>query len=80
MRYKKGQVRVQVHGAVAQALAKSKFGIGDEVELNLEGAHWVDTEPGVTTPGKSLDSELLFRRKISVKVRGCSFSWQRLAY
>jgi len=68
-RYMKGQVRVQVHGAVARVLANSHFGIGDEVVLSIRGARWVDTEVGVSTPGKGLDSELLFKDQISVQVR-----------
>jgi hypothetical protein len=76
-RYKKGQVRVQVQGAVAWTLAKSKLGIGDEVVLGIRGARWVDTEVGVSTPGKGLDSELLFKDRISVQVR-CSLDSQRL--
>jgi hypothetical protein len=76
-RYKKGQVRVQVHGAAARALANSHFGIGDEVILSIRGARWVDIEAGVSTPGKGLDSELLFKDEILVQVRR-SLGLQRL--
>jgi hypothetical protein len=67
-RYKKGQVRVQVQGAVARALANSHFGIGDEIILSTRGARWVDIEAGVSTPGKGLDSELLFKDEIVAEV------------
>ncbi|KAK6432522.1 hypothetical protein LTR95_011307 [Oleoguttula sp. CCFEE 5521] len=57
LRSRKGQVRVRFHGAAAEAVAKAKPGIGDEVELELGGAGWVGTEVGgeiVQTPGKSV--------------------------
>ena len=68
-RKKSGQVRVQLSGPAAQAVARSKIGIGDEVVLELTGARWVDAAPGVVTPGKSIDSELLFRDKLHMLVR-----------
>ncbi|OQO14053.1 hypothetical protein B0A48_00929 [Cryoendolithus antarcticus] len=57
LRSRKGQVRVRFHGAAAEAVAKAKPGIGDEVELELGGAGWVGSGVGgeiVQTPGKSV--------------------------
>ncbi|OQO15152.1 hypothetical protein B0A48_00534 [Cryoendolithus antarcticus] len=56
-RSRKGQVRVRFHGVAAEAIAKAKPGIGDEVELELGGAGWVGSGLGgemVQTPGKSV--------------------------
>jgi hypothetical protein len=68
LRNKHGQVRVRVHGPAALAFAKSKIGIGDEITLHLEGGSWIDAEPGVSTPGKGLESDLFFGRRIAFEV------------
>lgn len=69
LRSKRGQVRVQFHGASAQAVARSGVGSGDEVILELQGAKWVEATVGISTPGKSVDAELVFRRRLVAKVR-----------
>jgi hypothetical protein len=68
LREKKGQVRVQLQGASAAALGRTKIGIGDEILLHLEGAQWVEATPGISTPGKSVDMELLFKRRLVCQV------------
>jgi hypothetical protein len=68
LRKKQGQIRVQFSGPSAQALARSRVGIGDEVLLSLQGAKWTETALGVSTPGKSVDAELLFKQRLSMKV------------
>jgi hypothetical protein len=68
LRVKRGQVRVQLRGASAAALARTKVGSGDEILLNLEGVQWVEAAPGITTPGKSVDTELLFKRRLVCQV------------
>ena len=69
-RNRQGQVRVQFTGPSAEAVARSKAGIGDEVVLELGGAVWVD-EPGarVNTPGKSVDGELVFKRRLRLTLK-----------
>lgn len=68
LRDKKGQVLVRFQGASAAALARTRIGSGDEVHLHLEGAQWLDADPGITTPGRSVDTELLFKRKLVCQV------------
>jgi hypothetical protein len=68
LRYRKGQVRIQLQGSAALAVAKSKLAIGDEVALGLKGARLVETEAGVSTPGKSVDLELRFGHILSLEV------------
>ncbi|KAF2841191.1 hypothetical protein M501DRAFT_1000355 [Patellaria atrata CBS 101060] len=71
LRRHKGQVRVQLTGASGQAVAKSGIGIGDEVEVSLSGAQFVDRdeEQGAKTPGKSVDWELRYGRRIAIKIK-----------
>lgn len=68
LRKENGQVRVQLTGPAAQAIARSYVGIGDEVVLTLAGAKWVGAVPGVHTPGKSIDAELMFREKLRMEI------------
>jgi hypothetical protein len=69
LRKSKGQVRVQLAGAAARELARSKIASGDEVVLSLQGARWVDASVGgVSTPGRSVDIELEYKRRIACEV------------
>lgn len=71
LRRNKGQVRVLLRGRSAEAVAKSRIGIGDEVILGLDGVRWIegtDAEDTVSTPGKSVDWELRFGRRIVLQV------------
>ena len=68
LRRKKGQVRVQLVGAAAQEIAQSKISSGDVVVLSLQGARWVDAVEGISTPGKSVDVELEYKRHILCEV------------
>nr|OQO26605.1 hypothetical protein B0A51_08286 [Rachicladosporium sp. CCFEE 5018] len=70
LRSRKGQVRVRFHGVAAEAIAKAKPGIGDEVELELGGAGWVGSGLGggmVQTPGKSV-RELEYHGAVRLKL------------
>ncbi|KAK5009802.1 hypothetical protein LTR28_013324, partial [Elasticomyces elasticus] len=69
LRYKKGQVRVCFSGASARAVATSGVGIGDEVSLRLDGAEWVQSGNAVKTPGRSIDWELVYDRKLHLHIR-----------
>lgn len=40
------------HGAVAENVAKSQVGIGDEVYLSLAGSRLVNNEAATQTPGR----------------------------
>ncbi|KAF2436765.1 hypothetical protein EJ08DRAFT_691086 [Tothia fuscella] len=68
LRNKRGQVRVQFGGACAVQVGKFGISSGDEVILGLKGAVWVAATEGISTPGKSVDSELVFKRKLDLKI------------
>ncbi|KAI7162652.1 hypothetical protein KC349_g1834 [Hortaea werneckii] len=69
LRTRKGQVRVRFTGPSAEAVAKSRIGIGDEITLHLGGATWAESKEGaIRTPGKSVDGELVFARQLGLKV------------
>lgn len=55
-------------GPSAEAVAKSKIGIGDEVVLDLKGAAWVQDGGNTRTPGRSVDGELVFGRTLGLKI------------
>ncbi|GAB1726791.1 hypothetical protein NU195Hw_g6395t1 [Hortaea werneckii] len=69
LRTRKGQIRVRFTGPSAEAVAKSRIGIGDEITLRLGGATWAEPKEGaIRTPGKSVDGELVFARQLGLKV------------
>ena len=67
-RLNKGQVRIQFHGPSAIAFTEKKLSIGDEVTICLKRARRIDNEAGISTPGKSVDMELLFDRYLTLEV------------
>lgn len=73
-------MRVRFAAPCAKAIANSKVGIGDEVELALDGARWVtDAEGGVVrTPGRGLDGELVFNTLLRLVVRSSGQEEQRV--
>lgn len=75
LRNKRGQVRVQFRGASAVEVARAGVASGDEVILGLRGARWVEATPGISTPGKSVDAELVYGRRLALKV-GCCLARQ----
>ena len=68
LRRSRGQVRVQLHGSAAIAVAKSGIGISDDVWLRLDGASWTDEAAPTLTPGKGLEGQLVFRDRLVLKV------------
>lgn len=68
LRRRKGQVRVKLTGSCARRVAQSGISIGDEVTLGLRGAHWVQDDGTVQTPGKSVDWELHYQRQLQIEV------------
>jgi hypothetical protein len=68
LRSEQGQVRVQLRGPSAAAVARTHVTSGDEVILSLEGAKWVEATPDISTPGKSVDSELVYTRRLVLQV------------
>ncbi|KAL1974823.1 hypothetical protein VTN31DRAFT_5027 [Thermomyces dupontii] len=67
LRNRHGQVRVTFAGACAEELARTKVGIGDEVVLSLDGASWTESSSAAATPGKSLQYELQYTRRLRLK-------------
>ncbi|KAL1297778.1 hypothetical protein AAFC00_006315 [Neodothiora populina] len=71
-RYRKGQVRVRFSGPSARAIAKSKISIGDQVDIRLDGARWINPAhdgPLVQTPGKGVEGELIFGTSLKLNIR-----------
>lgn len=68
LRRKKGQVRVKFTGPSARHVATSGVGIGDNVTLRLAGARWETGNTLMSTPGRSVDGELLFNGRLGLSV------------
>lgn len=68
LRRRNGQVRARFSSTSARALAATGVGIGDEVVLSLHGAQFVQ-HGAVSTPGKSIDWELVYTQTVAVSVR-----------
>lgn len=68
LRSRKGQVRVRFTAASARLVAQGKVGIGDEVVLDLRGAQWAHDSSKVSTPGKSVEGELVYRGELSMEI------------
>ncbi|KAF2204444.1 hypothetical protein GQ43DRAFT_478231 [Delitschia confertaspora ATCC 74209] len=68
LRYKKGQVRVRFTGPSAKAIAEAQIGIGDEIIVELRGAIFLQKASEIRTPGKSVDWELSFSRRLIARL------------
>jgi hypothetical protein len=68
LRKGKGQVKVTFHGPSAEAVAKGQVGIGDTVQLGLEGAQWISSSENVSTPGKKIGWDLIFNGRADLDV------------
>lgn len=68
LRKRKGQVKVTFHGPSAEAVAKGQVGIGDTVQLGLEGAQWIPSSENVSTPGKKIGWDLVFNGRADLDV------------
>ena len=78
LRRKRGQVRTQFQGSIAEAVATSGIGSGDEIVLSLEGAEFVhNAENIVGTPGRGVDFELKYTHRLVLKVRTGSIDRER---
>ncbi len=64
LRRSKGQIRVQLHGPSAEAVAQSGLGGGDSVVLGLDGARWSKDESSVKLPGSRVEWQLVFYGKL----------------
>ena len=68
LRQDNGQVRVQLHGPAARAVAESGIGSGDEIIFSLEGAAWVSEEQQYHLSGGGIKWQLVFRDKLRLLV------------
>ncbi|OAA67036.1 Nucleic acid-binding, OB-fold-like protein [Niveomyces insectorum RCEF 264] len=64
LRRSKGQVRVQLHGPSAAAVAASGLGGGDAVLLGLDGVAWARDESAFGAPGSRVEWQLEYHRTI----------------
>lgn len=70
LRRRKGQVRVRLAGAGAEAVARSHVSIGDKVTLRLVGAQWINNVGDTKMPGRSVDWELQYGQRLVMQVCG----------
>ena len=63
-----GQVRIQLQGPGARALADLGCGGGDELLLSLDGAEWAKHEPAGRAPGSQLEWQLHFPGRLLLQV------------
>lgn len=68
LRRDKGQVRIQLLGASAKAVADIRLGAGDTVALALDGVEWVKDNSIVRIPGSRVDWQLQFSEKLILQV------------
>lgn len=60
LRRSNGQVKVFFHGHVAEEVARTHVGIGDNVYLSLAGSRLVKNDAAVQTPGKGVSWDVHF--------------------
>lgn len=64
-----GQLKVTFQGSAAQQLASSQLCIGDTVLLRIDHAEWRDTGDAVETPGKKVQWDLHFMKRVILEAR-----------
>lgn len=68
LRRSNGQVKVTFHGRVAERVAESAVGIGDEVRLALKHARLVSNDAAQQTPGRFVAWDVYFDYGVSLEV------------
>lgn len=63
-----GQVKVAFHGIVAEKVAESHVGIGDEVVLCMVGARLEKKESAAQTPGRYVAWDVNFDDRVHLEV------------
>lgn len=69
LRRERGQLRIELHGAAAQALASSSIGGGDEVRVSLDGAVWEEHQAATRLPAGTLAWQYTFSNRLLLHVR-----------
>ena len=72
LRRRKGQIRIRFDGSAAKHVATSRIGIGDQVTLSLKGSEWDTNSVVSSTPGRSVEGELVYRNSLSLRVSSAS--------
>lgn len=68
LRRAKGQVRVELHGPAAKAVADCGLGGGDQVQFSLDGADWAKDESPGRIPGARVDWQIQFAERLVLQV------------
>lgn len=68
LRRSNGQVKVTFHGVVAEKVAKTQVGIGDEMILSLAGSRLIDSEDATQTPGRRVAWDVHFDSRVFLEV------------
>ena len=68
LRRERGQVRIHFTGSSATAVAKSRVGIGAQINLSLVGVRWAKDESTPRTPGRGVEWELQFGERLALEV------------
>lgn len=69
LRRTRGQVRVQFSGPAAKVIDKSGIASGHEVILCLDGVEFIEAEAPNATPGRGVEFELKFTKRLLMQVR-----------
>ncbi|KAH8891283.1 hypothetical protein GQ53DRAFT_806670 [Thozetella sp. PMI_491] len=78
LRRERGQVRVQLQGSSAKALAETGCGGGDELFISLDGVEWVKDELPARGPGSRVHWQLQFSEKLTAQVKLCDANETKL--
>lgn len=68
LRRSNGQVKAIFHGTVAENVAKTQVGIGDEVLLSLAGSRLEKNETAAQTPGRFLAWDVHLDDRVHLEV------------
>lgn len=80
LRRSNGQVKAVFHGRVAEKVAGSLVGIGDNIRLALKGLSFVENGVATQTPGRSIAWDVHFDNSVSLEVFPTPRSRQRATY
>ena len=69
LRRSNGQVKVIFHGTVAENVARTQVGIGDEVVLGLAGSRLEKNETAAQTPGRFVAWDIHLDDRVHLEVR-----------
>lgn len=68
LRRSNGQVKVVFHGLVAEKVAETRVGIGDELVLSLAGSRLDKNETATQTPGRYVAWDVHFDDRVHLEV------------